>query len=150
MRDVETSLQSNAVSHWLGVNTESALALYHLLFSSVRGPISHLWTNKWNLVKNVIAFIFIVMFQSCHNLPYSLVSQIVKRVWLFTQWAKSADPSFICCNRYSVKHVFYLLLVFLQILSSVHLFRYVLPFGTPEYVTTAELLWHVRNCDMIE
>ena len=36
---------------------------------------------------------------------------IVKRVWLFTQWEKGAGCSFICCNRYSVKQVFYYWLI---------------------------------------
>ena len=43
------------------------------------------------------------LLQSCTT-PVSL---IVKRVWLFTQWEESAECSFICCNRYSVKHLFY-------------------------------------------
>ena len=38
------------------------------------------------------------------NTPVSL---IVKRVWLFAQWQKGAGCSFSCCNRYSVKQVFY-------------------------------------------
>ena len=38
---------------------------------------------------------------------YTPASLIVKRVWLFMQWEKDAGCSFIYCNRYSVKQVFY-------------------------------------------
>ena len=56
------------------------------------------------------------------------VSVIVKLVWLFTQWEKRAECSFICCNihMYSVKQVFYNLFFFkfCQVFAYLDMFYY--------------------------
>ena len=72
--------------------------------------IWRLGTRKWNLrVPNLQMSCSDLTEKTGHqqSSPSTLVSLIIKHIWLFMQRVKSAVCSFICCNRYIVKQRFY-------------------------------------------
>ena len=95
----ETSLQSNAVFHWLGANLESAL-VYILYYRSV--PWLCLFGESSDLIKNPFS---IIIYWSPHKMKIKILRFIYRRVFV---WAHS----FISFFRHDI--MIFLLLILLS------------------------------------
>ena len=63
------------------------------------------WTKS---TTKTIKFAVCVVMQCLHSIyPGVFNSQTIWMIWLFMQWEKYPRCCYICCNRYSVKRVFY-------------------------------------------
>ena len=91
------------------VSSRCELSIWNLIAACVTRPqwvnfctvSSRFQLSIWNVIATCGCITCISL------LSRTPVSLIMKCVWLFTQWEESAECSFICCNRYSVKQVFY-------------------------------------------